>query len=92
MRLGRREAVAPHHLADRGQIRRAAGRGGKDLADLAEVRGSEDGGVAIARNFASTLPRLSNLWICPRDTHTASPGPISTVSASIVHVETPSRP
>jgi len=42
MRLRRREVVAPHHLADRGQIRRAAGRSGKNLADLAEVGGSED--------------------------------------------------
>ncbi len=34
--------MAPHHLAHRCQIRRAAGRSGKDLADLTEVGGSED--------------------------------------------------
>src|SRR5680860_983009 len=45
--------------------------------------------LAIARNVAFALPRFSNPWIAPRGTHTASPTPISVVSPSIVHVETP---
>ncbi len=49
-------------------------------------------GVAIARNFASMLPWFSNPWIRPRCTQTASPGPTSTVSPSIVQVVTPSSP
>src|SRR2546423_5812043 len=42
MRLGRREAVAAHHLTQCGQIRRTAGRSGKHLAALAEGGGAED--------------------------------------------------
>jgi hypothetical protein len=36
--------VAAHHGADRGQTERAAGRGGEDPSDVAEVGGSERAG------------------------------------------------
>src|SRR5215208_5102513 len=38
------EPVAAHRFAERGQIGRAAGRGGEDLGDVAEVGGSEYAG------------------------------------------------
>ena len=43
--LGWCEAVAKHDLRYRGVVRRAAGGGGDDLADLLEVGGSEDAGA-----------------------------------------------
>jgi hypothetical protein len=49
-------------------------------------------GVAIARNFASTLPRFSNPCSWPRLMQTDSLGPSSRGWPSIVGVETPSRP
>src|SRR5664279_6574344 len=39
------EAVAKHDLRYRGVVRRAAGGGGHDLADLLEVGGSQDAGA-----------------------------------------------
>jgi hypothetical protein len=37
------EAVAAHYLTDRGQIRGAAGAGGEDVGDLAEIGPAEHG-------------------------------------------------
>jgi len=65
----------------RGQIHGFENRGDVDATFL-----------AIARNFASMLPRFSKPWIAPRGTHTASPGPISIVSPSTVQLETPLSP
>ena len=63
-RAGRRrgEAVPAHHLADPGEVRRAAGARAEDLADLAEYAGPSRAGVAIARKVASTSPWFSNPW------------------------------
>ena len=84
--------MAAHHLAHRRQIRRAAGCSGEDLADLAEVGGSEHGGGRDREELGIDAAVVLKPVDLPRWTQTASPDPTSTFSPSILEVVTPLSP
>lgn len=81
-----------HHLGQGRKVRRAARRCGQDLADLAEVGGPEDAGRRDREELrvyvAAVLERVDRSL----GTQTASPGPISTESPSMVQVLVPCSP
>jgi hypothetical protein len=65
-RLGGCRPVAAHHVADRGQIGRAAGRGGEDPERCRGSRRVRTRRGWRSRGLASTLPGFSNPWTWPR--------------------------
>ena len=83
--------MAAHYLAARGEVRGAAERRGQDVAYLAEVGGPEHTGSRDREELRVRGAVVGEPMDRFRGTQTASPGPISLVLRSMVHVETPAR-